>query len=62
MNPFGSQAARVIQGYSGGTHQGRSQYALDLVLAGGGTSGAQVVSPVTAAWCGPWRPALATAA
>jgi hypothetical protein len=36
----------VIQGYSGGTHQGRSQYALDLVLAGGGTSGAQVVSPV----------------
>ena len=46
LNPFGDQAARVIQGYSGGTHQGRSQYALDLVLAGGGTSGAQVVSPV----------------
>jgi Peptidase family M23/Bacterial SH3 domain len=45
--PFGGgQAVRVIQGYNGGSHQGRSRYALDLVLAGGGTSGAEVVSPV----------------
>lgn len=42
----GGQAVQVIQGYNGGTHQGRSQYALDLVLADGGTSGAEVVSPI----------------
>jgi hypothetical protein len=45
--PFaGGSAVKIIQGYNGGTHQGRSQYGLDLVLAGGGTSGAQVVSPI----------------
>ena len=45
--PFaGGEAVRVIQGYNGGTHQGRSRYALDLVLARGGTSGTPVVSPV----------------
>jgi hypothetical protein len=45
--PFpGGQAVRIIQGYNGGTHQGRSRYGLDLVLAGGGTSGAEVISPV----------------
>ena len=46
-SPFeGGQAARVIQGPNGGTHQGRSQWALDLVLAAGGTSGAPVIAPV----------------
>jgi hypothetical protein len=45
--PFpAGQAARVIQGYNGGSHQGRSRFAVDLVLAGGGTSGAEVVSPI----------------
>jgi Peptidase family M23 len=45
--PFvGGQGVRIIQGYNGGTHQGRSRYGLDLVLAGGGTSGAPVVAPV----------------
>ncbi|MDP8924690.1 MAG: SH3 domain-containing protein [Chloroflexota bacterium] len=45
--PFpGGKAVRIIQGYSGGTHRGRSQYGLDLVLADGGTSGAEVVSPI----------------
>ncbi len=45
--PFpGGQAVSIIQGYNGGTHQGRSRYGLDLVLADGGTSGAEVVSPI----------------
>ncbi len=45
--PFpGGQAVRIGQGYNGGTHRGRSQYALDLVLATGETSGAVVVSPI----------------
>ena len=45
--PFlGGKSVKIIQGYAGGTHQGRSQYGLDLVLADGGTSGAEVVSPV----------------
>ena len=45
--PFpGGQAARIIQGYNGGSHQGRSRYGLDLVLASGSTSGAEVVSPI----------------
>lgn len=45
--PFlGGKAVRIIQGYSGGTHQGRSRFGLDLTLADGGTSGAEVVSPV----------------
>jgi uncharacterized protein YraI len=45
--PFpGGQAVRIIQGYNGGSHQGRSRYALDLVLAAGGTSGAEVVAPI----------------
>jgi hypothetical protein len=51
--PFpGGQAVRIIQGYNGGTHRGRSQYALDLVLADGETSGAEVVSPIegTVSW------------
>jgi hypothetical protein len=44
--PFtGGKGVRIIQGYKGGTHQGRSQFGLDLVLAEGGTSGAEVVSP-----------------
>src|SRR5687767_1838015 len=45
--PFvGGKEVRIIQGYSGGTHQGRSQFGLDLVLAGGGTSGAEVLAPI----------------
>lgn len=45
--PFpGGQSVRIIQGYNGGTHQGRSQYGLDLVLADGSTSDAEVVSPI----------------
>ena len=45
--PFsGGQAVSIIQGYNGGTHQGRSRYGLDLVLADGGSSGAEVVSPI----------------
>jgi hypothetical protein len=44
--PFaGGKAVRIIQGYNGGTHQGRSQYGLDLVLADGDTGGAEAVSP-----------------
>jgi len=44
--PFaGGKAVRIVQGYSGGTHQGRSRFGLDLVLADGGTGGAEVVSP-----------------
>ena len=44
--PFpGGKAVRIIQGYKGGTHQGRSQYGLDIVLADGKTGGAEVVSP-----------------
>jgi hypothetical protein len=45
LNPLDGMV-RVIQGYNGGTHQGRSQFALDLVLAGGGTTGAAVRSPI----------------
>lgn len=51
--PFpGGKAVRIIQGYNGGTHRGSSQYGLDLVLADGGTSGTQVVSPIegSVAW------------
>jgi hypothetical protein len=45
--PFtGGTAVRIIQGYNGGTHQGRSQYGLDLVVADGSTGGADVVSPI----------------
>jgi hypothetical protein len=45
--PFaGGQAVRIVQGYNGGTHQGRSGYALDLVLAAGATSGVEVLSPI----------------
>jgi hypothetical protein len=54
--PFpGGQSVRIIQGYNGGSHQGRSGYALDLVLAGGGTSGAEVLAPVdgVVAWAFP---------
>lgn len=42
-------AVRIIQGYNGGTHQGRSRYGLDLVLADGGTSGATVLAPISGA-------------
>jgi hypothetical protein len=45
--PFpGGQSVSIIQGYNGGTHQGRSKYGLDLVLDDGTTSGAEVVSPI----------------
>jgi uncharacterized protein YraI len=45
--PFpGGQAVRIVQGYSGASHRGRSHYALDLVLAEGSTGGAEVVSPI----------------
>src|SRR5215204_655612 len=45
--PFaGGTAVKIIQGYNGGTHQGRSQYGLDLVVADGATADADVVSPV----------------
>jgi hypothetical protein len=45
--PFtGGKQVRIIQGYNGGSHQGRSRYGLDLVLVDGGTSGAEVVSPI----------------
>lgn len=45
--PFaGGIAVKIMQGYEGGTHQGRSRYGLDLVLADGKTDGAEVVSPV----------------
>jgi hypothetical protein len=48
--PFtGGKSVRIIQGYNGGTHQGRGRYALDLVLADGDTSGAEVVAPVDGA-------------
>ena len=44
--PFaGGKEVRIVQGYNGGTHQGRSRYGLDLILADGSTSGADVVSP-----------------
>jgi hypothetical protein len=44
--PFpGGKAVRIIQGYNGGTHQDRSRYGLDIVLADGGTGGAEVVAP-----------------
>src|SRR4029078_3435758 len=40
--PFaGGKAVRLGQGYEGGTHQGRSRYGLDIMLADGGTSGAE---------------------
>lgn len=39
-------AAKVIQGYNGGTHRGVEQYSLDLALVNGSTGGAPVVSPV----------------
>jgi hypothetical protein len=46
-NPFSEgRAVRIIQGYNGGSHQGRSRYGLDLVLADGGTSGAPVFAPI----------------
>ena len=51
--PFpGGQSVKIIQGYNGGSHQGRSRYGLDLVLANGNTSGAEVVSPIdgSVAW------------
>ena len=51
--PFpGGKAVRIIQGFNGGTHQGRSQYGLDIVLADGGTGGTEVVAPAdgTVAW------------
>jgi hypothetical protein len=45
--PFAAgRIVRIIQGYNGGTHQGRSQYGLDLTLADGKTDGAEVVSPI----------------
>jgi uncharacterized protein YraI len=45
--PFpGGQSVKIIQGYNGGSHQGRSRYGLDLALAQGNTSGAEVVSPI----------------
>ena len=47
LMPFEASAAvRVIQGYNGGTHQGRSRLALDLVLADGGTAYAPVLAPI----------------
>jgi hypothetical protein len=54
--PFaGGQSVRVVQGYEGGSHQGRSRFGLDLVLAGGATSGAPVLAPVSGsvAWSFP---------
>ncbi len=42
----GGKPVKIIQGYNGGTHQGRSRFGLDLVLAEGSTGGAEVVSPV----------------
>lgn len=46
--PFtGGRIVRIIQGYAGGTHQGRSRFGLDLTLADGKTDGAEVVSPVS---------------
>lgn len=51
--PFrGGQSVRIIQGYNGGSHQGRSRFALDLLLASGTSSGAEVLSPIagTVAW------------
>jgi Peptidase family M23 len=45
--PFDHGAtARVVQGYNGGTHQGESQFGLDLVLTSQETSGAEVLSPL----------------
>jgi hypothetical protein len=36
---------QISQGYNGGSHQAASLYGLDLVLTGGETSGAAVLSP-----------------
>jgi len=45
--PFpGGKSVKIVQGYNGGTHQGRSKFGLDIILAGEETSGAEVVSPV----------------
>lgn len=45
--PFGGgKSVKIIQGYHGGTHQGRSVFGLDLVLATEETSGADVVAPI----------------
>jgi hypothetical protein len=51
--PFAAgRGARIVQGYNGGSHQGRSYYGLDLVLAGASTSGTEVVAPIdgSVAW------------
>lgn len=48
--PFaGGRAVKIGQGYEGGTHQGRSRYGLDLMLADGTTSGAAALSPIEGA-------------
>jgi|SRR5579864_668234 len=39
------ETVEIVQGYNGGTHQGASIYALDLVLTDGETSGAPVLAP-----------------
>jgi murein DD-endopeptidase MepM/ murein hydrolase activator NlpD len=39
-------SSRIIQGYTGGTHQGRGRFGLDLVVAGGRTAGATVLAPI----------------
>jgi hypothetical protein len=45
--PFAAGTSiRIIQGYTGGTHQGRSRFGLDLVVAGGRTAGAAVLAPI----------------
>lgn len=45
--PFaGGTSVKIIQGYNGGTHQGRSRFGLDLVVADGASTGAEVVSPI----------------
>jgi len=45
--PFDTGAdVRVVQGYNGGTHQGASQFGLDIVLTNQETSGAAVLSPL----------------
>ena len=51
--PFaGGKDVKIIQGYNGGTHQGRSRFGLDLVLTDGSTSGAEAVAPAdgTVTW------------
>src|SRR4051794_19940230 len=46
--PFpGGTQVKIIQGYQTGTHWGDSGYALDLVLVGAETSGAEVLAPVS---------------